>query len=84
MKLYWLKAQFTWIGSLSEFEDIPHTKIIQRVKPEVRKLCLHLLELGGEKVVIPYADLWLCEILIDSGKVLSYRKLQIKKAEEQE
>jgi hypothetical protein len=84
MKLHWRKTQFIWICSFSEFDNINHAKIIKRVKPEVRKLSSYLLSVGGERVVIPYAELELCEILTDTGRVVSYRKLQIKKGEARE
>jgi hypothetical protein len=85
MQLFLLVTPFTWIGSSSTFDEIhPRAKIIKRVKPEVRKLCAHLLNMGGERVVIPFVELGLCELLIDSGKVFSYKKLQIKKGEVRE
>ena len=69
---------------MSEFDDIHNAKIIKRVKPEVRKLCEHLLSIGSERVVIPYEELGLCEALVDTGEVASYKKLKIKNGEERE
>jgi hypothetical protein len=86
MKLFWLKTRFTWIGSLSEFSDIHRdAKIIKRVKPEVRKLCTHLLHIGGERVVLPFNEpTMFFETLINVGQVTSYKKLSIKNGEERE
>jgi hypothetical protein len=84
MKLFWLKTPFTWIGSLAEFDDFGRAKIVKRVKPEVRRLCSHLLRSGGERVVVPFEDVEFCEILVDIGKVISYKKLQTKHGEERE
>ncbi len=80
MKLFWLKTPFTWIASLSEFSDSRHGKIIKYVKPEVRKLCVHLLSIGGNKVAIPINDAsGFFEALIEIGLVTTFKKLQIKK-----
>jgi hypothetical protein len=85
MKLFWLQTPFTWIASLSEFADFhPKAKIIKRVKPEVRRLCSHLLGIGGDRVVVFHDDLELCEPFVAQGKVLSYKKLRITGGEERE
>jgi len=86
MKLFWLKTPFTWIASLSEFDDIhPKAKIIRRVKPEVRSLCSHLLGIGGDRVVVPLnEDMGFCKALVDIGKVTPYKKLHTKNGEERE
>ena len=58
---------------------------MKRVKPEVRRLCSHLLDIGGERaVVLLNEDLALCEVLVDISRVASYKKLRIKYGEERE
>jgi len=44
-----------------------------------------LLDIGGERVVVLLnEDLALCEVLVDIGRVASYKKLRIKYGEERE
>jgi hypothetical protein len=43
-----------------------------------------LLDIGGKRVVVPFEDTELCEVLVDIGKVISYKKLQTKHGEERE
>jgi hypothetical protein len=85
MKLFWLKTPFTWIASLSELASFPHTKNIKRVRPDVRRLCSHLLGMGGDRVAVPLnEDRGFCEALMNVGKVTSYKKLRTKNGEERE
>jgi len=81
MKLFWLKTRVSWIASISEFEHVAHGKIIKYVKPEVRKLCVHLLDIGGKRVAIPINDdPGFFEALVEIGQVTTFKKLQIKKS----
>jgi hypothetical protein len=85
MKLFWLKTQFTWIASLSEFDNDSRGKIVKRVKPEAHKLCSRLLGIGGEKAVVLFnEDFGFCEALIELGQITQIKKLHIKKGEDRE
>jgi len=85
MKLSWLKTRFSWIASISKFDDNRGGKVIKRVKPEVRKLCSYLLGIGGEKVaVLINEDLGFYKALVDIGKIIPFKRLRIQGGEERE
>lgn len=83
MRLFWLRTPFTLIASVRKFDAIRSGKIVKHVKPEICRLSSHLLEMGGEKVVV-----WLNEnpglydALIRAGHFCKYKKLYIRKGEE--
>lgn len=84
MDLSWTKTPAAWIAFNPEV-DLDNLETIQdRPNEKIQKFCKDLLEIGGHRVSVWFADEELIPYILDVGEIVKYQKFRLEKGEERE